>query len=104
MLSAALESRVRNSFTIVMTVDGLGDALGRALYEVPRSTFPLLSGVDPFGDTFFNATQCGALVEEMARLKALQPDEDRRKALERVISLADRANLKPHHFIVFRGD
>jgi hypothetical protein len=70
--------------------------------------FPLLSGVDEHGDTWFNARQCARLATELTQLEA-DPDSTavRQAAREvgRLAALLVPAPGRPHHRrLLFSGD
>jgi hypothetical protein len=72
-------------------------------HDVGPEGFPLLSGVDPYSDTYFAQMQMPRLAEELDRLAALVDQEFRDPILE-AAAMARDGSSKPHHYIVFVGD
>lgn len=68
------------------------------------SNYPLLAGVDPHGNTIFNARQMRQLSEEISRLLEDDLSESERRGLEGVIELCNRGQRPPHHYLWFMGD
>lgn len=83
-----------------------GETPPKRLLPIPDasdSTFPLLRGVDPYGDTFFTSLQTQWLVRELETLRDRATKEER-KLLDDVIVLARECTSGPHRFLVFVGD
>ncbi len=62
--------------------------------------FPLLSGIDEYGDTYFNAVQRPRVVQELEKLKSDFPDL--KDLITKVVSLIEQAGV--HEYIKFVGD
>ncbi|MFF4693924.1 hypothetical protein [Streptomyces sp. NPDC001307] len=86
-----------------------GDVLARAscglpwfemLASVDRAEFPMLGGLDPYGDAIFNGRQVPMLMEELERL----PDERRAEWVEEVHALCVTVLKAPHRYLWFIGD
>jgi hypothetical protein len=68
-----------------------------------EETYPLLTGIDAYGDTVFNAIQLPRLIVEMQRLLALKLRKSQHNSVEQVIELAERRKSS-HSYLVFFGD
>ena len=66
-----------------------------------RDTYPLLSGIELYQDTYFNTRQIERLIKELQRFKKeVQPD-----AHEQVNSLIDFSEkIDTHQYLRFVGD
>ena len=92
---------------------GSGDVLRRTGESPPRkvlplpdptdATMPLLRGVDPYTDTYFNSHQAGWLIPELESLRA-RASEDEQQLIDDVIDLARECRQEPHRLLVFVGD
>lgn len=86
-------------------VDSWADAshvVAPEMYD-DEKTFPLLSGIDPYGNTIFNQVQIPRFITELERrLEAFDPGP-RRRSVERVLALA-RDCRGAHKYLVFVGD
>ena len=73
-----------------------------------RSAFPLLSGVDPYDDTTFNARQAAVLAVELRAIAELVGPESVRQAaaaLLPLVALLETQPGRPHHRrLLFSGD
>jgi hypothetical protein len=73
-----------------------------------RAAYPLVAGVDPHCDTWFNARQSAMLAAELADLASRSTDPAVRSAAAAVLRLASLlgpAPGRPHHRkLVFIGD
>jgi hypothetical protein len=72
-------------------------------HDITTEEFPLLSGVDPYSDTYFNQFQMPRLAEEFERL-ATYVEPEQRGPLQEAAAAAREGSAKPHHYIVFVGD
>jgi hypothetical protein len=52
-----------------------GTLVARILGTVDLTSFPLLSGIDPYGHTMFNRVQLPRVVLELRRLASLLPED-----------------------------
>ena len=65
---------------------------------------PLLAGVDPYGNTIFNARQMRALRDEVRRLLAEDLSREQRDALVGIVELCEEGQRPPHRYLWFVGD
>lgn len=86
------------------------DVIAAWIYE--DKTYPLLSGIDPYGNTIFNNPQLPRLIEELERrLNTIDIDPEvldpgpHRRSIGKVLELA-RGCLDAHDrpYLVFLGD
>ena len=68
------------------------------LLESERSSFPLLSMVEPYDNTFLNFLQCQLIIKEIKKLLNLKEILDIDKILDRLNSVSN------FEYIVLRGD
>jgi hypothetical protein len=72
------------------------------------STYPLLSGVDPYDDTTFNPRQAAVVSTELASLAAPAQHEQVRQAATELLSLTALLEVQPgrphHRRLMFIGD
>ncbi|MFI0453105.1 hypothetical protein [Actinomadura sp. 6N118] len=94
---------------VVATLDGAVDVrrlCARAATDPAR--YPLLTGVDEYDDTYFNARQADRLASELTTLAADHPEQDMITATARLIALTkllQAAPGRPHHRqLIFIGD
>jgi hypothetical protein len=66
--------------------------------------FPLLSSVDPHGDTIFNAGQMRRLAEEIRQLLTTEEGSARAESLTAIALLCQRGQSPPHQYLWFMGD
>lgn len=72
--------------------------------ELDPALYPLLSGVDPVGDTLFNQRQIPRVLEEVEQLlSAPECSGQARDSLERIRDLLS-VRLAPHEFLWLVGD
>ncbi|WP_350279325.1 hypothetical protein [Kribbella sp. HUAS MG21] len=95
--------------TLVRAVDSSVDVSALCSYAAQdQLAYPLLSGVDPYDDTIFNARQAAVLSMELASLAAEAPDESLRMAAVELLSLAALLEVQPgrphHRRLLFIGD
>lgn len=70
---------------------------------LPNDLYPLLSGIDPYGDTVFNRLQWERLRSEaMLRLEATSSEDERTSMAELIDSWARYG--RPHSYLWFVGD
>jgi len=65
--------------------------------------FPMLSSVDPYGDTIFNRQQVERVVEELATLSSGELSAAERSSLVELRGLCDETLLRPHRYLWFVG-
>ncbi|WP_370105678.1 hypothetical protein [Streptacidiphilus sp. BW17] len=68
--------------------------------ELDRARFPLLGGLDPYGDAVFNQRQIPVLLRELDQL----PDQCQGQWVDEVRALGRAVLQKPHRFLWFIGD
>jgi hypothetical protein len=92
---------------VTFRADG-SDVVAAWIYE--DKTYPLLSGIDPYGDTIFNYLQLPRLIEELERrLNADDPDTIdpglHRRSVGKVLDLAREClDAGDRPYLVFLGD
>jgi hypothetical protein len=100
---------VVDSKGVTLRADG-SDVIAAWIYE--DKTYPLLSGIDPYGNTIFNNPQLPRLIEELERrLNTIDIDPEvldpgpHRRSIGKVLELA-RECLDAHDrpYLVFLGD
>ncbi|UFN95231.1 hypothetical protein [Micromonospora aurantiaca] len=95
-----------------VVVEQLTDAVGVAslcsLAASEPSRYPLLSGVDPYDDTWFNSRQTARLATEIRSIIERSTDESVRAAAQAILQLAsllEATPRRPHHRqLLFNGD
>ena len=84
------------------------DVVAAWIYE--DQTYPLLSGIDPYGNTIFNYLQLPRLIEELERrLNTDDPDTidpgQHRRSVGKVLDLAREClDARNRPYLVFLGD
>ncbi|MEV1075216.1 hypothetical protein [Micromonospora parva] len=72
------------------------------------SRYPLLSGVDPYDDTWFNSRQAARLATELQSIIERSKDDGVRVAGQAILQLASLLEIapgRPHHRqLLFNGD
>ena len=66
--------------------------------------YPLLSGIDPVGDTVFNRVQAERLLREVERLSVLDISEEARGSVIEMAGLIAVHMRRPHRYLWFVGD
>jgi len=69
-----------------------------------REKYPLLSAIDPYGDTIFNREQMRRLVLECEALSSLDMSELEQTALRSLIAACEEHSRKAHRYLWFVGD
>lgn len=99
----------------------VGEIIMGGLYRTDnyKINYPLLSGVDLYGDTVFNIQQVGPLLEELKKLEKKLSDHNVTKSplvtnypdkvnentvLNSLRELIEFTNLDTHEYIKFIGD
>jgi hypothetical protein len=87
-----------------------GDEVGRAdMPYLPAEVAldgqsPLLSGIDPYSNTIFNARQMRQLLVEVERLMLEELSSQERASLEAVTEFCREGQRGAHRFLWFIGD
>ncbi len=76
----------------------------RRLTMIDSASFPLLDGIDPEGNTIFNARQMRVLRDEVSRLLDSTADSEERDVLLGIVELCDEGQRPPHRYLWFVGD
>ncbi|MEU3874424.1 MULTISPECIES: hypothetical protein [Streptomyces] len=86
--------------TVALSTHTALDALCR---RAAALAMPMLGYVDPHGDTWFNQSQMRLVIPE---LKALLDGASaaEAEAANELITLAAQLELKPHRYLIFKGD
>ena len=66
--------------------------------------YPLLSGIDPYGDTIFNRQQCERLIREAEVLIAADITDEERQSLVELAGMFTLHMRRPHRYLWFSGD
>lgn len=66
--------------------------------------FPLLSGIDLYGDTTFNRLQMPRFLSEWANVASNARTEEERKLVSEIERLAGRCSDDVHKYLKFIGD
>lgn len=78
-----------------------------AFAETHPAMYPLLAGIDPHDDTYFNSRQAAMLAAELRKVAERLPHESLREAAMAVIRLASLLEAAPqrshHRRLIFRG-
>jgi hypothetical protein len=69
-----------------------------------RSRFPLLYGVDPYGNTWFNCLQMEQMIDELNAVREVSDDSEVAEAITELLLLAEIVCEKPHRSMRFLGD
>jgi hypothetical protein len=94
---------------VVKLEDDLGERgewviLHAVIPAVGEDSYPLLSGIDPFGKTVFNHRQMSAFLHEWERVKARVRDESQMEAWERVKQMAESCRHDRDLYLRFVGN
>ena len=68
------------------------------------SRFPLLDGIDPYGDTAFNRLQMPRLADELHDLLTPEEGSQHSSCLTQIALLCQRGATRPHQYLWFTGD
>jgi hypothetical protein len=88
-------------------VDAVADPknyLGKLLPEVDGEKYPLLGGIDPYGDTIFNRIQMRRFLLEWIEVSAKAGTPEERQLVSKIEELARRCRDEVHLYIRFVGD
>ena len=88
-------------------VDAVADPknyLGKLLPEVHGEKYPLLGGIDPYGDTIFNRIQMRRFLLEWIEASAKAGTPEERQLVSKIEELARRCRDEVHLYIRFVGD
>jgi hypothetical protein len=88
------------------TIAFRADARGFVTAEMyDDETYPLLSGIDPYGDTIFNYLQLPRLIKELERRFETMDVGLERRAVGKVLGLArESLDARGRPYLVFVGD
>jgi hypothetical protein len=94
---------------VVKLEDDLGERsewviLGAVLPSDGEGTFPLLSGIDPFGKTVFNHRQMPQFLREWEQVKARVRDESQMEAWQKVKQMAESCHHDRDLYLRFVGN
>jgi hypothetical protein len=94
---------------VVKLEDDLGERSEWVMLHgvVPANTensFPLLSGIDPFGKTVFNHLQMAIFLAEWERVKDRASDESQKEAWEKVRQMAETCREDRDLYLRFVGN
>ena len=79
------------------------DVVEGEMYE--DESYPLLSGIDPYGDTIFNCLQLPRFIKELERRFETMDAGPERRRVGSVLDLAREClDASPHTYLVFVGD
>jgi hypothetical protein len=88
-------------------VDSVADPknyLGKLLPDIDGEKYPLLGGIDPYGDTVFNGLQMRRFLLEWADVSAKASMPEERNLVAKIDELARRCRDEVHLYIRFVGD
>jgi hypothetical protein len=88
-------------------VDSVADPknyLAKLLPEIDGEKYPLLGGIDPYGDTVFNGLQMRRFLMERADVSAKASISQERDLVAKIDELARRCRDEVHLYIRFVGD
>jgi hypothetical protein len=69
-----------------------------------EAQFPLLRGIDPFGNTIFNHLQMEPFLEEWERIEDRAHDESQKQAWRKVKEMAEKCRADRDLFLRFVGN
>ncbi|MFI9723829.1 hypothetical protein ACIHFE_29930 [Streptomyces sp. NPDC052396] len=91
---------VREENDVVVARAGCGLSWFETVGDLDRDQFPMLGGLDPYGDAAFNQRQMSVLLKELDRL----PDGCQGQWVDEVRALGRTVLQKPHRYLWFIGD
>jgi len=100
-----LDVELQDEFGV--TLDSVGDPknlLGPLLPTARYQDYPMLSSIDPYGNTVFNGIQMERFLEEWSRMSSALRSEEERVIFSAVEALARRCRDLVHLYIKFVGD
>jgi hypothetical protein len=87
---------------VTFRADG-SDVVAAEMYQ--DKTYPMLSGIDPYGDTIFNYLQLPRLIEELERRFETMDAGPKRRTVGKVLGLAREClDARGRPYLVFLGD
>jgi hypothetical protein len=86
------------------SVEDPTNILHRLLQQKDLAAYPLLSGIDWYGDTIFNGQQMERFIPEWQDLAKATKSPEERQLLGEVLELARRCEDGIHLFLKFIGD
>ena len=69
-----------------------------------EDAFPLLRGIDPFGNTVFNHLQAGEFLDEWERVKERARDDSQQQVWQKVKEMAENCRDDRDLFLRFVGN
>ncbi|WP_433604977.1 hypothetical protein ACQP2P_26115 [Dactylosporangium sp. CA-139114] len=99
---AMIAVECRNARGEVISRISVDSFFNPVLLGVDQTDFPMLAGIDPYGDTFFNYLQVKRLLLE---LDVYAPEHSESAAFfAQLTDVCNEALAKPHRFLRFVGD
>jgi hypothetical protein len=98
-----VELRERDG-TVVDVTGEESDDLNAAIPEVDFDEYPLLAGIDRYGETVFNGMQMERLLEEISRMRTQAPPPKVDKLLTKLAAMCAVGKERAHMRLVFTGD
>ena len=78
--------------------------LDRLLPEINLDSSPMLSSLDPYGDTTFNSLQMRRFLQEWVGVGAKAQSLEEKELVSKIESLARRCRSEVHVYLKFIGD
>ncbi len=89
-------------------IEGISDPKNLLANLLPpdekSDAYPMLTGIDPYGDTVFNPLQISRFLSEWADVASNARTEEERKLLSEIERLARRCSDEVHTYLKFIGD
>lgn len=94
---------------VVKLEDGLGEQsdwiiLHQVIPSRDEPEFPLLRGIDPFGNTVFNHLQMNTFLEEWERIRDRARDEAQKAGWQKVKDMAEKCRDDRDLYLRFVGN
>ena len=86
------------------SVEDPTNILHRLLQEKELTAYPMLSGIDWYGDTIFNGQQMQRFIPEWQSLSSMAKSPEEQQIVGEVLDLARRCKDGIHLFLRFVGD
>ena len=100
-MSIALEGERGNVVAVVLDPRNVVQTL---LLPYDPEQFPLLSYIDPYGETIFNNPQMEPFLEQWRRGQAKAGTPEEKEIADQVLRLAERCRDGVHLYLRFSGD
>jgi hypothetical protein len=81
-----------------------GNYLGKLLQEKDGDKYPMLGGIDPYGDTIFNGIQIRRFLSEWPQVAAKAGTLEERQLFSKIEELSRRCRDGIHLYIRFADD